>query len=133
MVKVLDSRMTGWRRRIPGQTDHRRRERHHRARLLLPHPVGRNIIPYEAIRSIHRYPMSGWSGKQRGWGATDPRVWFSLDIARMGKTVGYVLTLADECAAVLTPDDPDGFESALRAHNLDSSKENSHIAGHGWC
>ncbi|MVU79981.1 hypothetical protein GPX89_22390 [Nocardia sp. ET3-3] len=76
-------------------------------------------IPYESIRSVHRYPMGGWSGRGRGWGTSDPRYWFSLDVSRPRKSVGFVLDLGRRVHPVLTPDDPDAFESTLRTHNLD--------------
>jgi hypothetical protein len=77
-------------------------------------PVGTKHIPYAAIRSIERFELTARRGKGRIWGSGGFRHWANLDVRRPTKSVGFTLGLSGHVVPVLTPDDPDRFESVVR-------------------
>jgi hypothetical protein len=79
-------------------------------------PWGTKRIPYSSIRSLERFTMTAWRGKDRIWGSGDLRHWANLDPQRPRKSVGFFLDLGRHVIPLLTPDDPEAFEQALRPH-----------------
>jgi hypothetical protein len=79
-------------------------------------PWGTKRIPYTAIRSLDRFAMSARRGKGRIWGSGDFRHWANLDPRRPAKSIGFFVDLGRRIMPFLTPDDPDGFEQAVRSH-----------------
>jgi hypothetical protein len=79
-------------------------------------PWGTKRIPYGSIRSMRRVSLSAMRGQLRIWGTANPRYWASLDPSRPSKSVGFVMDLGKAVRPFLTPDDPGGFEAAIRAH-----------------
>ena len=79
-------------------------------------PWGTKSIPYDTIRSVRRVGMGALTGRGRIWGTASPRYWASLDPRRPRKTTALILDLGRRVRPFLTPDDPDAFEAALRAH-----------------
>ncbi len=79
-------------------------------------PWGTKHIPYASIRSVHRVKLGVLTGRGRIWGTSNPSRWASLDPSRTSKTVGFDLDLGASVKPLLTPDAPDEFEHALRAH-----------------
>lgn len=86
-------------------------------------PWGTKRIPYDAIRSVRRVAIGALTGKARIWGTANPRYWASLDPGRPRKRVALILDLGRPVQPLLTPDDPDAFETALRENaGLDAAK-----------
>jgi hypothetical protein len=79
-------------------------------------PWGTKRIPYSSIRSLQRFTMTALKGKGRIWGSGDLKHWANLDPRRPGKSVGFFLDVGRRVTPFLTPDDPDGFEAAVRQH-----------------
>jgi hypothetical protein len=79
-------------------------------------PWGTKHIPYESIRSIERVNLGALTGRARIWGTANPKRWASLDPGRAGKTVGFDLHLRGPIEPLITPDDPNAFETAVRGH-----------------
>ena len=79
-------------------------------------PWGTKRIPYAQIRSLDRFAMTALRGKGRIWGSGDLRHWAHLDPRRPTKSVGFFLDVGRRVIPFLTPDDPEVFERALRAH-----------------
>ena len=80
-------------------------------------PFGTKTVPYPQIQGLQRIAITGvWSGKWRLWGTGNPRYWANLDRKRPKKKVGFVVDLGRKVSPILTPDNPDAFESTLRAH-----------------
>lgn len=78
-------------------------------------PWGTKRIAYARIQGLHRFEITGvWSGKWRLWGTGNPRYWANLDLRRPRKKVGFVVDLGGPVSPVVSPDDPDAFESAVR-------------------
>jgi hypothetical protein len=77
-------------------------------------PWGTKRIPYASIRALERFDMTAWRGKGRIWGSGDFRHWANFDPRRPRKSVGFFLDLGRHVVPFLTPDDPGGFEHALR-------------------
>lgn len=78
-------------------------------------PFGTKTVPYRQIQGLQRIEVNGlWSGKWRFWGTGNPRYWANLDRKRPTKKVGFVLDLGRRISPVVTPDDPEAFESVLR-------------------
>lgn len=86
-------------------------------------PFGSKRVPYSQIRGLQRIEITGiWSGKWRLWGTGNPRYWANLDKNRPRKKVGFVLDLGRKINPIVTPDEPDAFESALRTRaNLEGA------------
>lgn len=79
-------------------------------------PAGSKSIPYARIRGVRRVAMGPATGRARIWGTANPRYWASLDPGRPTKKVGFILDLGRFVSPLVTPDDPEAFEAALRAH-----------------
>jgi hypothetical protein len=79
-------------------------------------PWGTKHVPYEKIRSMQRVNMGALTGRARIWGTSNPGRWANLDLRRPSKTVGFDLDLGGPVRPLLTPDDPDAFEHAVRPH-----------------
>jgi hypothetical protein len=73
-------------------------------------------IPYRSIKSVERFDLTRWRGKYRIWGSGDFTHWGNYDPQRPKKSVGFFLHLGGHVIPFVTPDDPDAFEQALRAH-----------------
>jgi hypothetical protein len=82
-------------------------------------PWGSKRIRYGAIRSARRVGIGALTGRGRIWGTANPRYWANLDPKRSRKKVGFILDLGRAVRPFITPDDPDAFESALRANDVD--------------
>jgi hypothetical protein len=80
-------------------------------------PWGTKRIPYGAVRTIERVDLSAARGRGRIWGTANPGYWANLDVTRPRKSTGFVLDLGRRVKPFLTPDDPDGFESVVRARS----------------
>ncbi|MGH8988894.1 MAG: hypothetical protein ACRDXC_09915 [Acidimicrobiales bacterium] len=79
-------------------------------------PWGTKRIPYRSLRGMRRVEMGLLHGKGRIWGTGNFKYWASLDPRRSSKSVAFVLDLGRNVSPFLTPDDPDAFELAVRAH-----------------
>jgi hypothetical protein len=79
-------------------------------------PWGTKRIRYDSIRSIRRVNMGWLTGRARLWGTANVTRWASLDHRRPFKTVGFDVNTGAPIRPLLTPDDPDAFERAVRAH-----------------
>ena len=78
-------------------------------------PFGTKTIAYSQIQGLQRIEISGIaSGRWRIWGTGNPRYWANLDTRRPRKTVGFVVDLGRRISPIVTPDEPDAFESVLR-------------------
>ena len=77
---------------------------------------GSKKIPYAAIRSVERRPLTVTSGKWRIWGSGDLVHWWNLDKARPKKQAALVLDVGRRILPSITPDDPDAVEGILAAH-----------------
>jgi hypothetical protein len=78
-------------------------------------PFGTKSVPYGQIKGLQRIEINGvMSGKWRIWGTGNPRYWANLDTKRPKKTAGFVIDLGRKVNPIVTPDQPDAFESALR-------------------
>jgi hypothetical protein len=79
-------------------------------------PWGTKHISYASIRLIERVNLGALSGRGRVWGTANPGRWASFDPRRTTKRVGFDLDLGGRVKPLITPDDPDAFETAVRAH-----------------
>ena len=79
-------------------------------------PWGTKHIPYGSIRSIQRVNLGALTGRARLWCTAHPGRWASLDPGRARKKVGFDLQLGGPVKPLITPDDPNAFETAVRAH-----------------
>jgi hypothetical protein len=79
-------------------------------------PWGTKHIGYDSIRSMQRVNLGALTGRARLWGTANPSRWANFDHRRPFKTVGFDLDLGATVKPLLTPDDPDAFEHAVRAH-----------------
>jgi hypothetical protein len=78
-------------------------------------PFGTKSVPYKQIQGLQRIEINGlWSGKWRLWGTGNPRYWANLDRNRPKKKAGFVVDLGRKVSPIVTPDEPDEFESDLR-------------------
>ncbi len=78
-------------------------------------PFGTKSIPYSEINGLQRIEINGvMSGKWRIWGTGNPRYWANLDFKRPSKKAGFVVDLGRAVSPIITPEQPDEFESALR-------------------
>ncbi len=78
-------------------------------------PFGTKSVPYTRIKGLQRVEIKGLlSGKWRIWGTGNPRYWANLDTKRPTKKVGFVVDLGRKVSPIVTPDNPDAFESVLR-------------------
>ncbi|MGH9303447.1 MAG: hypothetical protein ACRDZ5_03430 [Acidimicrobiales bacterium] len=81
-------------------------------------PWGTKAMAYASIKSMRRVDVGAFSGAFRIWGTSNPRYWASFDPKRPRKSVGFVLDLGHYVKPFVTPDDPEGFEAALRDHEV---------------
>jgi hypothetical protein len=79
-------------------------------------PWGTKTIPYTSIRSLDRFALSALRGSWRIWGSGDFKHWANLDPRRPKKSTGFTVDLGGRVVPVITPDDPDAFERAVREH-----------------
>ncbi len=79
-------------------------------------PWGSKSVPYESIRNLSRYDMSTLRGQWRIWGTANFKYWANLDSGRPKKKVAFVVDDGKRVKPLVTPDDPDAFEAALRGH-----------------
>lgn len=78
-------------------------------------PFGTKSVAYEQIQGLQRIEIKGvWSGKWRLWGTGNPRYWANLDRKRPNKKVGFVVDLGRRVSPIVTPVEPDAFETVLR-------------------
>lgn len=77
-------------------------------------PWGTKRIPHSTIRGLERIRLGVGTGKGRIWGTADPRYWFNLGPGRPGKEGGLVLDVGRRVRPVITPDDPEQAEAAIR-------------------
>jgi hypothetical protein len=82
-------------------------------------PWGTKRIPYDAMRHVARVSLGALNGRARIWGTANPRVWASLDPGRPRKRVGFLIGCGRTVTPLITPDDPDAAEAALRANLTD--------------
>jgi hypothetical protein len=79
-------------------------------------PFGTKSFRYGQITGLQRIEITGiWSGRWRLWGTGNPRYWANLDLKRPSKKVGFVIDLGSRFSPIVTPDEPDSFESVVRA------------------
>lgn len=76
-------------------------------------------IPLSSIRSVRRSDMGTLRGKGRIWGTANPRYWANFDPGRPKKSVAFVVDVGKAVRPFLTPDDPAGFQTALRERGVD--------------
>jgi hypothetical protein len=79
-------------------------------------PWGTKHIPYQSVRSIERVNLGALTGRARIWGTANPGRWASFDPRRATKRVGFDVELGGRVKPLITPDDPDAFEAAVREH-----------------
>ncbi len=79
-------------------------------------PWGTKTVPYRSIRAARRVELSPLRGQGRIWGTANPRYWASLDPKRPTKSTALVLDLGRFVRPVITPDDPDAVEAAIRRY-----------------
>ncbi len=78
-------------------------------------PFGTKSIPYSSIKRLQRIEITGpLSGQWRIWGTGNPRYWANLDLKRPRKKVGFIIDLGRHVNPIVTPDDPDVFETTIR-------------------
>jgi hypothetical protein len=78
-------------------------------------PFGTKTVPYGQIKGLQRIEITGvMSGRWRIWGTGNPRYWANLDTSRPKKKAGFVVDLGRKVNPIVTPDEPDAFESVLR-------------------
>lgn len=79
-------------------------------------PFGSKVVPYGQIKGLQRIEIRGvLSGKWRIWGTGNFRYWANLDVRRPKKRAGFVVDVGRRISPIVTPDDPDAFESAIRS------------------
>ena len=79
-------------------------------------PWGTKRIPYDRIRHVTRVSLGALTGRARIWGTANPGVWASLDPGRPRKRAGFLIDRGANVTPLITPDDPEAAERALRAH-----------------
>jgi hypothetical protein len=78
-------------------------------------PIGTKRVPYTQIKGLQRIELKGpLSGKWRIWGTGNPRYWANLDTKRPRKEVGFVVDVGRRVSPIVTPDNPEAFETVLR-------------------
>ncbi|MCW2753472.1 MAG: hypothetical protein JWQ32_883 [Marmoricola sp.] len=82
------------------------------------YPWGARRIRYGEIRDLAVLQLSDWSAMApwRIWGPVDLEHWWNLDTHRSEKHVALVLETGERFKPTVTPADPEGFETVLRAH-----------------
>ena len=79
-------------------------------------PWGTKHIPYASIRSVERVSLGVLTGRGRVWGTANPGRWANFDPRRPSKQVGFDFDVGGSVKPLITPDQPDMFERALREH-----------------
>lgn len=96
------------------------------------YPWGARRILYGEIRDVSVLPLQGWTAIQpwRIWGPADLEHWWNRDPHRGSKRVALVLDTGERFKPTVTPADPDGFETVIRAHlnGLQEMREQAAIA-----
>lgn len=96
------------------------------------YPWGPRRILYGEIRDLSVLRLNGRTSFQpwRIWGPTDLEHWWNLDPHRGDRQVALVLDTGERFKPTVTPVDPDGFETVVRAHlhGLQDLREQSAIA-----
>jgi hypothetical protein len=85
-------------------------------RIRWYYPWGAKRVPYTAISSLERFTLTRKTGQLRIWGTGTFTYWANLDPGRPKKQVGFYLQTGRRMKALVTPDDPDAFEAAVRSH-----------------
>lgn len=76
---------------------------------------GTKRVPLSEILSVVRVPLSPLGGGWRIWGSTTFVHWANFDFRRPEKHTGFVIEVGKGMKPFITPDDPDAFETVLRA------------------
>ncbi len=79
-------------------------------------PWGTKRVAYGNIRHVTRVDLGLLTGRARIWGTANPGIWASLDPARPAKRVGFLIDHGGSVTPLITPDDPQAAEAALRSH-----------------
>jgi hypothetical protein len=85
-------------------------------------------VAYSSLQGMRRVEIGAFTGKGRIWGTANPKYWANWDSHRPRKHTGFVLDVGRSVHPFITPDDPDAFEAAVRAH---AALEAAGEAGHG--
>ena len=82
------------------------------------YPWGARRILYGEIRDLRVLSLTPWAAFQpwRIWGPTDLEHWWNLDPRRTERHVALVIDTGERFKPTVTPCDPAGFESVVRAH-----------------
>jgi len=78
-------------------------------------PWGSKVIPYGSIKGVQRVALTNLRGKWRIWGTGNLGYWANLDSTRPKKRIGFVIDAGQSVRPFVTPEDPDTFETELRA------------------
>lgn len=73
-------------------------------------------IRYEAIRSLKRRPLGGFTGRWRIWGSGDFVHWWNLDPSRSAKSEALELDVGRRIIPTISPDDPGAVERIVSEH-----------------
>lgn len=82
------------------------------------YPWGARRITYGTIRDVQLLPLTGWAAVQPWhlWGPADLEHWWNLDPHRVERHVALVIDTGERFKPTVTPMDPEGFETVVRAH-----------------
>lgn len=96
------------------------------------YPWGARRILYGEIRDLRLLPLGNRTAVMpwQIWGPVDLEHWWNLDPHRAGRRVAVVLDTGERFKPTVTPADPTGFETVLRAHlhGLQQLRESAAIA-----
>jgi hypothetical protein len=85
---------------------------------------GRRSIPYAAIESVRRVPLTFMRGRYRIWGSGDLTHWFNYDSGRPRKDVAFIIAVSGRrIRPVITPRDADAVAAELAAHGVNVTTE----------
>ena len=70
-------------------------------------------IPYPAIRSVTKRPLSRGTGGWRIWGSGDFVHWWNLDPGRPGKSTALEIDIGHRIRPTISPDDPERVYALL--------------------
>ena len=82
------------------------------------YPWGAKRVPYAAIRSVDKLPLTGVNQVRRWriWGSGDFLHWWNLDRRRPTKDMALVIDNGRRVRPTITPDDPTAVERILADH-----------------